>query len=457
MSNSPEIPQGGAKFPVGTAVRVKTGITDPDFADIPLGGWAGTVQQIDAATYLVKWNQDTIDQMTPVYNKRCERDGLEMETMWMEENDLEFDTGQPTNIERPTALVKGPLSRNNQVDRIRAIFGLTSDDPLRVATDENMRRYHRYLTTHLTFPFQAQYIVETGPLAMEKECPVTITKLLDLEDDDATEGLLCEGVEDNEPIELPLADLEGSNNAENRELIEDYAYWFTNFEYAESQGAEVFPGLPFIPPSFLPKISISFTVVLVVVLVSGAGIGSVLGSLLASMELARILAVAGAVLLGILGWKAGSKLGLVLGRLNQVKAGSFSGGILGVLGGVMAGALLGAMFVAIVGLFVGGAVGAILSELVLGGKRRALAGFFGAMLGATAQAFMVDQEQALVGAIYGGAIGAFAALLTIVGLKKLVARKSTWVTRRALSEATLKKKTTWQMERHLDGTTSRGF
>jgi hypothetical protein len=112
---------------------------------------------------------------------------------------------------------------------------------------------------------------------------------------------------------LPLADVEESNNPANRQLIEDYAYWFTKLEYADRQGYEFFPGIPFIPPLFIPKRRISFTVALVVVLVSGAGIGIVLGSLLASMELARILAVAGAVLFGILGLKAGSKLGIILG------------------------------------------------------------------------------------------------------------------------------------------------
>ena len=35
------------RFAVGTSVRVKHGVTDPDFPDIPLGGWAGHVTELD--------------------------------------------------------------------------------------------------------------------------------------------------------------------------------------------------------------------------------------------------------------------------------------------------------------------------------------------------------------------------------------------------------------------------
>jgi hypothetical protein len=36
-----------AKFAAGAQVRVRPGTTDPDFPDIPLGGWAGTIREVD--------------------------------------------------------------------------------------------------------------------------------------------------------------------------------------------------------------------------------------------------------------------------------------------------------------------------------------------------------------------------------------------------------------------------
>jgi hypothetical protein len=73
-------------FDVGNRVRVKPGTTDPDFEDIPLDDWVGTVREVDPRsnppTYLIEWDQHTLDQMHPVYplSKRfcAEVPGLEV-------------------------------------------------------------------------------------------------------------------------------------------------------------------------------------------------------------------------------------------------------------------------------------------------------------------------------------------------------------------------------------------
>src|SRR5579884_1159266 len=79
--------------------RVKLGTTDPDFPNIPLGGWAGTIRDVNQRSnppiYLIERNRHTLDYMHPVYRKRCERDGLELESMWLGENDIEPDGSGP--------------------------------------------------------------------------------------------------------------------------------------------------------------------------------------------------------------------------------------------------------------------------------------------------------------------------------------------------------------------------
>ena len=88
-----------ARFAVADRVRVKPGTTVPDFEDIPLGGWAGTIREVDRQSnppgYLIEWDKHTLDHMHPVYLKRCERDGLELESMWLGEDDIEPATGGP--------------------------------------------------------------------------------------------------------------------------------------------------------------------------------------------------------------------------------------------------------------------------------------------------------------------------------------------------------------------------
>jgi hypothetical protein len=50
--------------------------------------------------YLIEWNQYTLDHMHPVYRKRCERDGLELESMRLHEDDRAPESRGPPVIEQ---------------------------------------------------------------------------------------------------------------------------------------------------------------------------------------------------------------------------------------------------------------------------------------------------------------------------------------------------------------------
>src|SRR6516162_21212 len=144
------------------------GTTVPDFEDIPLGGWAGTIREVVQRSapptyYLIAWDRHTLDHMHPVYRKRCERDGLELESMWLGEDDIEPGTGDPAAIEQPTSIVTRPLNEKDQDDRVRIALGLTSDVPLPEVDDDTLRAYHRYLAAHLSFPCAAEWGPEHGP------------------------------------------------------------------------------------------------------------------------------------------------------------------------------------------------------------------------------------------------------------------------------------------------------
>ena len=73
---------GPPRFQVGNKVRVKYGVIDPDFPDIPLGGRTGTVTEVeqkeDQITYEIKWNKRTLNGIHPVYRKRCEPVGVQL-------------------------------------------------------------------------------------------------------------------------------------------------------------------------------------------------------------------------------------------------------------------------------------------------------------------------------------------------------------------------------------------
>jgi len=94
-----------AKFAIADAVRIKPGVMDPDYPDIPLGGWRGTISQVwelSPPLYLVQWNEATLGSIHPIYRDRCQRDGFVLEEIWLSEEELEADLGEPVVMEQPT-------------------------------------------------------------------------------------------------------------------------------------------------------------------------------------------------------------------------------------------------------------------------------------------------------------------------------------------------------------------
>ena len=225
---------GFPRFQVGNKVRVKYGVIVPDFPDIPLGGWSGTVTEVEQAddqiTYEIKWNKRTLNGMHPVYRKRCERDGFEMETMWLGEEDIEPDDGTSVPIEQPTQIKTPPLSEKDQDDRVRMAFGLTHDDPLPDVSPETLMTYYRYLTANLKFPFFISYWAKSGPFSSKKVI-VPISRLDPPVEDDFDEEAGLNGIEfdQDDEIEVPLAEIELKKKEANFRLISDYSYWFHNW------------------------------------------------------------------------------------------------------------------------------------------------------------------------------------------------------------------------------------
>lgn len=219
------------KFQVGERVRVKQGIRDADYPDMPLGGWVGTISEVhDHGMYTVRWSQDTLDAIHPVYLKRCERDGMDSEQYWLGDDDLELDAGGPLTLEHPTKIRTTPLSPNDQDDRVRTVFDLTSNDPLPDVDKATLEKYHEHLSKHLVFPFEADGRSGTG-LFSGKTTNVTVMCLGDPDDKvmiDDSYGILCKAKHERRGLILPLGELDVKKGKPNRQLIKDYHDWFWN-------------------------------------------------------------------------------------------------------------------------------------------------------------------------------------------------------------------------------------
>jgi hypothetical protein len=220
------------KFSVGADVRVKRGVVDPDFDDGPIGGWTGRItgmQYLNPPMYLIRWDQQTLDNIHPIYRKRCKRDGFDIEEMWLAESDLEPGADDPVEIEQPSKIVTKPLDMDERDDRIRSVYGLTSDDPLPESDEESLRAYYKFLAAKLSFPFEAKYPIERLGFG-SKTYAITVLGLLDPEEVPGKEyGLLCQARRGAEQIEVPLTEVEVVVANANRRLMEDYSHWVVNW------------------------------------------------------------------------------------------------------------------------------------------------------------------------------------------------------------------------------------
>ncbi|MBN2290819.1 MAG: hypothetical protein JXM70_00245 [Pirellulales bacterium] len=217
-----------SRFAVGDRIRVKQGVQDIDYPDMPLGGWAGTICEVQGTdTFTIRWSRETLDAIHPVFKKRCEIDGLDPEEYVLAGDDLEPDTGGPLTIEHPKKIETKPLSPKDQDDRVRMAFALTSNDPLPDVDREMLLKYHAYLSKNLSFPFQAEHGAEYGHPARVK-----VVGLGDPGDEpmiDDKYGILCDVRLEGTIVTVPLGEIEDAKGKPNRQLVSDYSYWFWNW------------------------------------------------------------------------------------------------------------------------------------------------------------------------------------------------------------------------------------
>lgn len=160
--------------------------------------------------------------MHPIFQNRCERDGLKMESMWLGDEDIERDDGTTVPIKQPSALVTRPLSERDQDDRVRMALGLTHDDPLPVVTQEILRAWSHFLKGRLKLPFKARVEDDGSSL--------TVHRLLDLKEWELTAevGLLGAAQSREGPVDVPLAELDPTGSG-SPQLIADHGHWSGNY------------------------------------------------------------------------------------------------------------------------------------------------------------------------------------------------------------------------------------
>lgn len=219
---------------IGTAVKVKEGILEPDTEAFSIGGWQGRIVDIrdgenEPTVIDIEWDSITLQNMPTHFIDACEEEGLDWTRMGLYPEDVEptvaRDSEEMVNTVREE-LEDEHLHRyswlGEQGTRISAILqGIQPHDDLGAIT-----RWGVYLEQHLSFPFDAEVEEwqERGPLRTGDRVKVKNISLID-----DLYGVIVALRRGREKFDCPLCELAAlETTSSNAQLIKDYRVWFAN-------------------------------------------------------------------------------------------------------------------------------------------------------------------------------------------------------------------------------------
>lgn len=221
-------------FTVGDRVRVKAGVRTSKFPDVCMEGWTGEVIAAwppNESSYVIVWSRETIAALPMVVREcfgvvwPCPLDAPML--ILGEELELDNDDPEAHPFRSPLPPVPaGPhLSWNNQLDRIRAVFGLSSQEPLPSVSAGSLLVYRDYLKVMLQPDFRCK-----AEYKNERTRGYVSVWFCGIDDDfDLCDGLQCSLAGDHGNVEIPVSDLYYRENSVKSEIVHDYKYWFQNF------------------------------------------------------------------------------------------------------------------------------------------------------------------------------------------------------------------------------------
>jgi hypothetical protein len=409
----------------GDRVGVRHGVRDEGHPDIPLGGWTGTIFKIHKRSlYSVRWSQKTLASIHPIYKRRCAIDGEVLEEYYLREEDLESDPGGPLAIEQPTQITPRPLSAKNQGDRVRTVFGLTSDDLLPAVDEDSLETYYDHLAQRMSLPVEAQCCLEVD---FFNPAPLRWGKVVALDREiawDEDVGILCKiHTAEGEEKVVPVTDLKFRRSDPNHHVVDDFSAWYfhelscyeddwDDDDWDDDEDAEEDTEPEDDEESELAK-AVTWRSVIATflgIITFAVTFGAFAGSAVAVMSWARWAACIGGgawatieAVAHVRHARKAKHLALPAGQMAAT-------GIIMVLAGALHGTMLGIMAVAFIGAVLGGIAGAILRSLIGAKKWLVLClfpkgMFFAAACGVTAQAFYLDHASATTGLEYGALLG----------------------------------------------------
>jgi hypothetical protein len=388
--------------------------------------------------YNVRWSRETLASIHPICKKRSIFDKTVLEEYWLSEDDLEPDPGGPPAIEQPTHITPRPLSAEDQGDRVRMVFGLTSDDFLPAVDGDSLETYYDHLAQELSLPVEARYcspkeIFSPSPSLLRSVVVASLDREVAWDED---QGILCRIRTAGGEEVVPLTGLRLHRSDPNYQRVDDFVAWFAGelseemdneyeweddedqsdddeeFDDDEEENDEVDEDEDAEEVSTVPKESNrgSTALQLLNIVAFAASYGAIMGAAVTAMPWARWAACIGGGVWSVVA----AVVQMRFSRWNTIRMSPRLRKGLGVVAGLITGAFHGALFgvmaVAFVGAVLGCIVGIVCRRLVRGKEWLVLRIFpegvlFPTACGVVAQAFYRDRTAAANGLGYGALIG----------------------------------------------------
>jgi hypothetical protein len=395
---------------MGTTVRVKAGQRDPDFPELDLSGWIGTVLEVDTEgdrpVYLVAWTDETHRRIDPAVEKRCEEQGLDYRTIWLEEDGIELDSDNPATAPSVASSTLPPALSNAE-NRICAALGVPPDAGVPDVEPAALEKYHEFLRSKLSLPLPALYYAgEVNDLTDAKA--VTLFEIVNT--GDSVHGLIGKVRYGDTEEPVPLWHLSVASPPEAREALQDYSFWLWRRRTLSEGWMQL--GVPVFPVWNTLKSSAVY----------GFVFGAPTGALLATMQAAPVGALGGMALVAVLGYIAGARYGAVFAAINGMRFGQLYGAIFGTLAGALIGTVLGVFLIGAAGTVLGSIAGSLLGGGFASLGWKPISRFAWTVVGACGggvvlAAFDPDNRQtAMTGALVGAGAGALLLLFVVMML-----------------------------------------
>jgi hypothetical protein len=217
----------------GDVVHVRPGSAHVIYADLPMGGWSGTIERVQRhrksrhRRCWVHFLTSTTERLHPVYIDREERDndvGYQPWDNWVAEELLELGAAAPETIEHPDLPAWAQQAGDQQV---RTLFGLDPEDDYPPCDHDTARVWKGFLNAHVPLPREVQTTVE-----YDFDCgEVILRKIVGPEEvpsdvDDEPHALYAE-VSVNGEIEItPLYYVIPFDGDPYYTLLRDYDHWY---------------------------------------------------------------------------------------------------------------------------------------------------------------------------------------------------------------------------------------